>query len=55
MAPHLSYTVAGANLFSFLGPFRAHTPSSQKCDKVVEVGLWLPITQECICNNVDPL
>ena len=30
-------------------------PSSQKCDKVVEVGLWLPIAQARICNNVDPL
>ena len=30
-------------------------PSSQNCDKVVEVGLWPPITQACICKNVDPL
>ena len=30
-------------------------PSSQKCDKVLEVGLWLPIAQVCKCNNVDPL
>ena len=26
-----------------------------QCDKVVEVGLWLPITQARICNNMDPL